>query len=213
MIIYVVMNIIIISKVLSSTDYYLEQYEQLLQTEDRMIILKSSDFKENEEIYIKLTGIFNFEYIDFKFYDNYDEINKDDNSKFKHEYPTKNDAQYDVNGAFLYDIKYYTIEKNKKNLGDLKGDYLVIYPNMYGIYDFENTKINQGYSKLVGIIVSVGIVVIIIIVVIVYFCYYRKRRLRGGPGISSNSYKPQQKVPVQYNNGYPPAPNNGYPNL
>ena len=205
------MNIILINKVLSSNDYELEPYEQLLQIDFRMIILKSSSFKENEEIYIKLTGIFNFEYIDFKFYDNLNEMNKDDISKYKKEYPTKTDGQYDVNGAFLYDIKYYTIEKNKKNLGDLKGDYLVIYTNMYGIYDFENTKINYGYSKLVGIIISVGIVVIIIIVVIVYFCYYRKRRLRGGLGIPSSSYNPQQKVPVQYNNGYPPVPNNGYP--
>ena len=208
-IINIILSLIIISSVLSSSDVY-DQYEIVRHTANGIIVFNSEPFKEKEEIFIKVTGLFVYEYIDFAFIDNIDllsDINSKNEIKFEREYPTKTDAQYDPNGAYEYEIKYYTIEKEKKYLGNLKGNNLVIRTYMNGYYDIENTKENFGYSKLVIICISVGIVVIIIIIVLVHIIKRRKQFNQHYP--PPTPYNDQQKVPIQNNNGYPPY----YPNI
>jgi hypothetical protein len=177
-----------------------------------IIVFNTERFKEKEEIYIKVTGLFFYEYIDFAFIDDINllsNINSKNEIKFEREFPTKTDAQYDPNGAYEYEIKYYTIEKEKKYLGNLNGNNLVIKPYMNGYYDIENTKENFGYSKLVIICITVGIAAIIIIIVIIHIIKRRKRFNQNYP--PATPYNAQQKVPIQYNNGYPP--NYPYPNI
>ena len=76
---------------------------------------------------------------------------------------------------------------------------------MYGNYDIENTEINQGYARIVGIIIVVVVIVGVIIAIIVY-CIYRRKRMAqfNQPGPINNA----QNVPVKnmYNN-----PNYAYP--
>ena len=205
--IYIILSLLLITNVLSSSDY-LDKYEIFQHIDRQNIIFNSKDFKEDEEIYFRITGFFINEYIDFKFFDDYENPPNPNSVRFERESPTKVEARYYPNGAYQCDVRYYTIEKKKKYLEGIKGDYISIITYMNGFYDIENTKENFGYSKLVITIISVGIVVILIIIVIVY-CI--KRRKMYNQGYPSSAYNAQQKVPIQNNNGY--NPNIGYPNI
>jgi uncharacterized membrane protein len=54
---------------------------------------------------------------------------------------------------------------------------------MEGIYDIENTNINQGYARIVGIVIAV-VVIIGVIIAIIISCICRIKRMaqfaRGG---------------------------------
>ena len=216
-----------IKKILLSSDYNLGKYEMLPNYQFDYLIFDSSDFKIGEEIYFKITGRFqhSLSYIEYKFFDNPDEIEIDGNKnliidgfELYREFSNKIDRIYDDYGNVLYEIKYFTIDKKSEQLGGLKGDFLLIITYMIGGYDFENTKVNQGYSRIVGIIIACVVIVAIIVVIIIY-CIRRKQMIgalfqaNGNVNkMNNNIYGPpnfggQQQVPIQNKNG----PYNGYP--
>ena len=204
--------IFLIKYILLETDFDLGKYQLLQLQSDTCILFDSSEFKIGEEIFIKITGIFleEYSYIEYYFYDN---ENKNKNEKCNNlsgqslikEYYNKIDKVTDDYGNPLYEIRYFTIDKKKEYLGTSNGNYLKIFTHMYGNYDIENTEINQGYARIVGIIIVVVVIVGVIIAIIVY-CIYRRKRMAqfNQPGPINNA----QNVPVKnmYNN-----PNYAYP--
>ena len=205
-------NIFLIKYILLSTDFDLEKYGQILQTSDPCLLLDSSGFKIGEEIYIKISGIFleEFPYIEYYFYDNEEVVpnNKCIPSSvqpFK-EYFNKIDKVLDDYGNLLYEIRYFTIDKKKEYLGESNGNILKIFPHMYGTYGIENTEINQGYARILGIVIACVVIVGVIIAIIIYCIYRRKRMAQFNQG--GSTYNPQN-APVKnmYNNpnfAYPP---------
>ena len=204
-------NIFLIKYVLLSTDFVLEKYGQKLKANEACLIFDTSGFKIGEEIYIKITGFFfeQYPYIEYYFYDNEDtqqngQCNSVSVELFK-EYFNKIEKVLDDYGNLLYEIRYFIIDKKKKYLGTSNGNYLKIFPHMHGAYDIENTKINQGYARILGIVIAVVVIVGVIIVIIIYCIYRRKRMAQFNQG--GSTYNPQN-VPVKnvYNN-----PNYAYP--
>ena len=202
----------LIKYILLATDFDLGKYQLLQLQSDPCILFDSSEFKIGEEIFIKITGTFleEFAYIEYYFYDN---ESKNKNEKCNNlsgqslikEYYNKIDKVTDDYGNPLYEIRYFTIDKKKEYLGTSNGNYLKIFTHMNGNYDIENTEMNQGYARIVGIIIAVVVIVGVIIAVIVY-CIYRRKRMaqfnQSGPTYNA------QNVPVKnmYNN-----PNYAYP--
>ena len=76
---------------------------------------------------------------------------------------------------------------------------------MDSLYDVENTQMNQGYARIVGIVIAVVVIVGIIVAIIIYCIYRRKRMAQFNQG--GSTYNPQN-VPVKnvYNN-----PNYAFP--
>ena len=184
-----------------------------MQTNDPCILLDSSGFKIGEEIYIKISGFFleEFPYIEYNFYDveNIEQNGKciipSSQSLFK-EYFNKIDKVLDDYGNLLYEIRYFTIDKKKEYLGESNGNILKIFPHMYGTYGIENTEINQGYARILGIVIACVVIVGVIIAIIIYCIYRRKRMAQFNQG--GSTYNPQN-APVKnmYNNpnfAYPP---------
>ena len=204
-------NFFFIKYILSSTDYELGKYQLLSGLINRCITFDSSDFKIGEEIYIKITGRFSNPYIEYYFYDDEDILQTEDKCNiisvvppFK-EYFNKIEKVLDDYGNYLYDIRYFTIDKKKESLASLNGHYLKIFPYMDSLYDIENTQMNQGYARIVGIVIAVVVIVGIIIAIIIYCIYRRKRMAQFNQG--GSTYNPQN-VPVKnvYNN-----PNYAFP--
>ena len=204
-------NFFFIKYILSSTDYELGKYQLLSGIMNLCITFDSSDFKIGEEIYIKITGRFSNPYIEYYFYDDEDILQTEDKCNiisvvppFK-EYFNKIEKVLDDYGNYLYDIRYFTIDKKKESLASLNGHYLKIFPYMDSLYDIENTQMNQGYARIVGIVIAVVVIVGIIVAIIIYCIYRRKRMAQFNQG--GSTYNPQN-VPVKnvYNN-----PNYAFP--
>ena len=176
----------LIKYILLATDFDLGKYQLLQLQSDPCILFDSSEFKIGEEIFIKITGTFLEEFAYKEYYNKIDKV-------------------LDDYGKPLYEIRYFTIDKKKEYLGTSNGNYLKIFTHMNGNYDIENTEMNQGYARIVGIIIAVVVIVGVIIAVIVY-CIYRRKRMaqfnQSGPTYNA------QNVPVKnmYNN-----PNYAYP--
>ena len=222
---FYIFYIFLIKNILLSTDVYdLDKYKKLTNTADALIIFNSNDFQIDEEIYLKIYGYFIESHIDFKFIDTIEDLNEIinifDQSNYdvdiyyyrldlKTEYSNKHETVSDnTNNGYPYDIRYYTIEKSKSNLNGKEGKYLAIFTYMYGYYDIENTKENQGNSKVVIICVVVGVVVIAAIIFIIYYCY-RKKKLASIRGVQNNN---SQQVNIQNNANANNNFNNGYNN-
>ena len=184
-------------------------------TNDFLVIFNSTDFKLDEEIYIKITGYFKHTYIYYVFFDKISELDDPDIKYIKKCRYKVVDKDKKLDG---YDLKtrYYTIEKTTSNLKGKEGYYLAIYTYMYDFYDIENNKDNEGNSKALIAGIVVGVVVVIAIVAIIIYCC-RKKKLAALQ--QNNEGYPSQDVNVQnnagqYNNGTnynnANAYNNGY---
>ena len=181
-------------------------------TNDFLVIFNSTDFKLDEEIYIKITGYFKHTYIYYVFSDKISELD-DPNIEYIKECSNKVvDKDKKLDG---YDLKtrYYTIEKTTSNLKGKEGYYLAIYTYMYDFYDIENNKDNEGNSKVLIAGIVVGVVVVIAIVAIIIYCC-RKKKLaamqqnnQGYPLHDVNVYNAKQD-----NNGTNINNNNAYSN-
>ena len=201
---------------ISSTPSYesLKKYGNI-STYKKNIVLDSSDFDKGDEIYIKISGEFSSQYISFRFYDNLEEWTGTIVG-FRNEYPTKTDDKRDSNNALMYQIRYYTIEKKKDYLDSIKGNYLVIYTDMEGKYEIENTEKNEGFSKVLIICIVLGIAIIAGIITLIVCCC-RKKKTAGtvtqvvvdNNGYSQN-YVQQPQTNVQGVNVY--GTNYGNPN-
>ena len=197
---------IFIDKVLLATIYYndidLKKYGKItVPASDGFIIFDSSDFSKGAKIYFKITASdFTDDAIYFEFYD--DPNDYISNQNLAYVYPTDTSVKYDSV------TNYYTIEKSSRNLGSLKGKYLIIYFYCLGNVEIENTKKDE--ALMISLII-VGIVIVVAIVVII-ICYCRRKKrmaamMKGYNGtqnfqvVNNNSnYVQQQQVPNYPNN-------------
>ena len=191
----------LIKQALTTTVHDLNKYGKLEDFNSSIVIFDSHDFKLDEEIYIIITGYFQFEYIHYIFIDSLEDLydiditnitNIELNENLIKEYSNKADT---VNDEGLKK-RYYTIEKTKSHLNGKEGKYLALYVYMDGTYDIENTKENQGNSKVVIACVVVGVVVVIAIIGIICYCRKRKQQQQ-----NNGDFTVQQNVNVQNNNG------------
>ena len=196
-------------------DIYLEKYNKTY-TQSSYIIFNSTDFKLDEEIYLKISGYFIEDYIEYQFFDDYNDaiyaidtyINNIQHSitvDLKKENPTKYETKKDKNNndGYEYYIRYYTIEKTKTNLKMAeKGNYLLILTNMDGFYDIENTKDNQGNDKTTIIIIVVVVVAVCAIVGIIYYCCCRKKNAAQMAQAAQNNQANSARVNINNNAAY-----------
>ena len=187
-----------------------------VHTDSPLVIFDSTDFKLNEEIYIKITGYFVYTYIDYVFFDDISELNDPYNIEYIKENSNKAVDKGQKLDGYDLETRYYTIEKTTSHLKGAEGYYLAIYTYMYDYYDIENTKDNEGNSKALIAGIVVGVVVVIAIVAIIIYCC-RKKKLAALQ--QNNGGYPSQDINVQnnagqYNNGTnynnANAYNNGY---
>ena len=167
-------------------------------TNDFLVIFNSTDFKLDEEIYIKITGYFKHTYIYYVFLDKFNELDDPDIKYIKK-------CRQKVVDKDGYDLKtrYYTIEKTTSHLKGKEGYYLAIYTYMNDFYDIENNKDNEGNSKALIAGIVVGVVAVIASVAIIIYCC-RKKKLAALQ--QNNGGYPSQDINVQnnagqYNNG------------
>ena len=141
---------------------------------DELIIFDSSDFDIGEEIYFKITAdSFNKDYLLYKFFDNGVSMSNDNLDNYKKANPSKTDNEYD-GGNIVSVTKYYTIKKDERVLGSIKGKYLVIVFDCTGNVLIENTKENEGKTTMIVVIVVV--VVVVIAAAICIYCYCKKKK-------------------------------------
>jgi len=181
---------IFIDKVLLITYYNdidLKKYGKItVPASDGFIIFDSSDFSKGSKIYFKITASdFTDDAIYFEFYDDPNDYIPNDNFAFV--YPTDTSINHDSV------TNYYTIEKSSRNLGSLKGKYLIIYFYCYGNVEIENTKRDE--ALMISLII-VGIVIVVAIVVII-ICYCRRKKRMAA---MTNGYNGTQNVQVVNNN-------------
>ena len=188
----------LINQALTTTVHDLNKYGKLEDFNSSIVIFDSHDFKLDEEIYIIITGYFQFEYIHYIFIDSLEDLddinitNIEHNKNLTKEFSNKVETVNDNN----LKKRYYTIEKTESHLNGKEGKYLALFVYMDGTYDIENTEKNQGNSKVVIACVVVGVVVVIAIIGIICYCRKRKQQQQ----INGN-YNVQQNVNVQNNNG------------
>ena len=179
---------------------------------ERYIIFDSSDFKEGDNMYFKITMTeFYDEYIYYEFFDdpNAYEPNLGNPSRVL---SNRKDYNYDY-GVYSSETRYYTIKKDSRNLGSLEGKYLTIYFYGYGNALIENYK--KSNTVLIVVIVIVVIVVIVGIIFLIYYCIKRKRRLAQynmGNNVN-NGYQNNNNVNVQNNYGLQQGQFNGNQNV
>ena len=188
----------LIKQALTTTVHDLNKYGKLEDFNSSIVIFDSHDFKLDEEIYIIITGYFEFEYIHYIFIDSLEDLDDIDITNIEHnknltkEFSNKVETVNDNNSK----KRYYTIEKTESHLNGKEGKYLALFVYMDGIFDIENTEKNQGNSKVVIACVVVGVVVVIAIIGIICYCRKRKQQQQ-----INGDYNVQQNVNVQNNNG------------
>ena len=196
-------------------DIYLEKYNKTY-TQSSYIIFNSTDFKLDEEIYLKISGYFKEQYIEYKFFDDWYEISTTTlYLDLEKEYPNKNETKTDKekNNGYEYHVKYYTIEKTKSNLKSAKkGNYLLIHTNMDGYYDIENTKDNEGLDTITIIIIVVVVVVVLAIAGIAYCCCRKKTTGQVAQNNQANTEVVNINNNAGYNNNAAYNKNSGYNN-
>ena len=198
----------------SSMDYYCLAKYNKTYTNSPSIIFNATEFNLDEEIYLKISGYFIKDFIQYQFFD---DISDFDNEIYAYhlgfstsleltkENPTKYEKKKDkdINNGYEYYIGYYTIEKTKTNLKNAeKGDYLVIVTNMDGYYDIENTKENQGNDKTTIIIIVVVVVAVCAIVGIIYYCCCRKKKAAQMAQAAQNNQANSARVNINNNAAY-----------
>lgn len=168
-------------------------------------IMDTSDFKEGDEIYIKIKAIYFYDtYLYYEFTDDIRAYSSPWFEDYPSEFSTKTIYE---NG---YEINHYTITKER--LAGGRGNYLVMYFDCQGMVTITNTIENEGNNKTIIIIVSVVVVVVIIVIVlIVYYCIRKKRAqyLQTEEGNNMNYQNQNVQINQKYNNqnyGY----NNNY---
>ena len=104
--------------------YILQQYgEKKVNGADGGVLMDSSGFKKNDEIYIKIRARY--------FYDRYLYYEFVDNLATYHPSPYFEDYFYEVSNKLTiegrYETRYYTIKKDSYHLEGLQGKYLALY--------------------------------------------------------------------------------------
>ena len=170
-----------------------------INTNSDVVFFDSSDFKVDDEIYIVISGYFRQTYIEYVFVDDISIRSSFTTSDLRREYATKTVTKTDIYDGYTYEERYYTIEKTRNHIKNGNGKYLLIYTDMYGYYDIENTKENHGNSKAVIIGVVLAVVVIAVIVGIIVYCY-RRKKLAAMNQVSVPVYSDNNQVQVNNNN-------------
>ena len=207
--------IIIFTFLLSNVllDNELEKYQKKI-FKDGYVIFNSKDFKNDEEMYFKITADFFYgDQIDYIYLDDVRDFDEN-NTFYYHQRSEKTDNKTDADGNLMSQTKYYIITKRLSEIGTLKGDYLVIIFYCEGDAEIENTKENEGKVSLIVIIVVVVLVVIALIFVI-YCCWKKRKAAQAGNNATTtinNNYKNNnvnnkgkgynQQTQQQYNQNY-----------
>jgi hypothetical protein len=190
---------IFINKASLDTTYYndidLKKYKKIIvPASEGFIIFDASDFGKGDKIYFKITA--NDFYDDAIYFEFYDDPNAYiGNVNLAYVYPTKTSENYESV------TNYYTIEKSSRNIGSLKGKYLIIYFYCSGNVEIENTKRDE--ALMISLII-IGVVIVVALVVII-ICYCRRKKRMAA---MMNGYNGTQNVQVASNNNY----NNNYNN-
>ena len=148
-----------------------------VKSEDGAIIMETKDFNKGDEIYLKITADYFYdEYIYYEFVDdisNY-ELNWDDIFEEK---PSKSVYDYNDNKAkTTNETKYYTIKKDDHHLGNLEGNYLIIFFYCEGTVTIKNTKENEGkLSK--GVIAAIIIILVLAVAGSIIFYYCKRKKI------------------------------------
>lgn len=206
---------------------HLEKYKSIeVDSSDYMIVFNSEDFKDGEKMYFKIkaeentfleNGVY-YEYIDGTY--GYDE-----NYLKKEFFQLETDSETYLNAK--YEIRYFTITKNKNDFRKTNGNLILIYFMIdHGKVVITNTEKDEGEFETWKIAVIVVAAVVVIGFSITCFCIRRKRELAaanqaagyGQPatygqtanvnqyGQTANNYDPNV---IQYDNNQPPVSNYG----
>ena len=133
---FVIIYLFLFNDVLLSNKIDLKKYGKLTNINYYVVIMDSSDFKVDDEIYIKITGYFDYgNYIHYIFTDDLTHYASSEVSCMycKEVSYNKIETVRTTRVGYKIETRYFTIEKSKINLDGAEGKYLLIYPNiMYG---------------------------------------------------------------------------------
>ena len=187
----------LLSSILSGNNE-LEKYQKDI-FRDGYVFFNSKDFKNDEEMYFKITADwFAVDQIDYIYLDDIRDFDTNNNFYY-HQRSEKTENKTDANGYVMSQTKYYVITKKKSEIGILTGDYLLIMFYCDGDAEIENTKENEGRVSIIVIIVVVVIVVIALIIVIFYCWKKRKAAQAANTGITdinNNNYNYNNNINV-----------------
>ena len=211
-----------ISKTTTDTTYLKKYGTITVLGSDGGFIMDTSDFKINDEIYLKITATyFRNSRIYYEFTDNLNTYNPSSYYEdYDYEYSSKTDYNNDNTVT-----KYYTIKKNSHSYGNIKGNYMVVYFECTGHVTIVNTKENEGKLST-GAIIGIVIACVVVVVIIIIYCIYRRKKLaqlagmtNGGEAVVDNNqnynnnnqnYAQNYNQNQNYNNNYNQNYNQNY---
>ena len=188
------------------------KYEKTyVSSTDGYVVFDSSEFNTGDNIYFKITcSYFVLDYIEYEFLDDLDKADPFFGTEYC--YSTLTDTEYEY-GVTIRETKYFTIKKDNIHLGNLNGDYLVLYLYCGGSnISIENTKEDQSnIGLIVGIVIAV-IAFVVLIIIIVYCCKRHKRlaMMQANPVYSGSAAVIPQPYDGTYLNNMPMPVNSAY---
>ena len=207
----------------TTTDSYLKKYGTItVLGSDGGFIMDTSDFKNNDEIYLKITATY---FINSRiYYEFIDDLNTYNPSSYYEDYDYEYSSKTDYNNDNTV-TKYYTIKKNSHLYNNIKGNYMVVYFECTGHVTIVNTKENEGKLST-GAIIGIVIACVVVVVIIIIYCIYRRKKLaqlagmtNGGEAVVDNNqnynnnnqnYAQNYNQNQNYNNNYNQNYNQNY---
>lgn len=145
-------------------------------TKEGHAIFDPTEFEIGEYMYFKITAKeFNndelgYEYLD-EIPDNYNFEFNDDKLTVKSHHKSEGKDDDEIES----ETRFYKIEKKQQEIGNLKGNYLILYFDCDGKVEIENTKKDVGKIKFI-ITLVISIIAVIAIIILTYFCVCRKKK-------------------------------------
>ena len=158
----------------SSEGYNFGKYKTY-STRQKYAIFDPTGFNIGDTMYFKITAKFNDDYLYYIYLDTLENLNdkiddeQSNNWFYVKEYNNVEDEDDDE------EIKYFKIVKNKDDIGELEGKYLILIFDCTGRVEIENTEDDEGKKVLIYSIVF-SVVGIVIIAIIAYFCCFRNQK-------------------------------------
>lgn len=183
------------SSVSTSNDDILKKYGTIKSSgSEGGVIMDTSNFKEGDEIYLKISARIFYDY--YLYYEFFDNLETYEPSAYydDYDYVYYSKSEYDYNSGLT--IHYYTIKKSKNVLYRQSGKYLAIYFDCNGIVYIENTKENQGKLSTGAIVAIIVVIAFVIIVLILCYCIKKRKCLQKRSNDDNNI---EGEVVVQYN--------------
>lgn len=171
---FVIIELIKISS-FDSPEYDFGKYGTAI-TKNYCVIFNPTGFQNGETMYFKISAKeFKDNFLYYEYLDDLENYEFNFNLKKLHEvkayykYEPDEDSENDDE-----EIHYFKIVKNKEDLGNLEGKYLLLYCNFEGTAEIKNTEKDEGKrSKIYSIVFS--IIAVVAIALVAYFCFFRKK--------------------------------------